>query len=93
MSRSTDRNRFKREAEVRYPYRVDIEVPDHGLGQCLNAMHDWCRLHGGDWAQHGYSERRAGQAPREVARFYFAINGHALAFLAAFGGVMAEKEC
>lgn len=33
MPRATDRNRFKKEAEARYPFTVDIEVPELGLGK------------------------------------------------------------
>ena len=80
MPRPTDRYRFKKEAEARFPYTVDIEVPDRGLGQRLNAMHDWCRETGGEWAQHGYAIRNVGAKPRDFARFYFMDEGKAEAF-------------
>jgi hypothetical protein len=30
-----------RDAERRFPVRIRIAVPDHGLGDRLNRMHDW----------------------------------------------------
>lgn len=92
MPRSTDRTRFKHEAESTYPFRVDIEVPERGLGQRFNTMHEWCREHAGAWAQHGHMERRKGQAPKDFARFYFATRDTAAAFHAAFGGAVTEKK-
>jgi hypothetical protein len=32
----------RRDAERQYPHRVDIPVPEDGLGKRLNDMIDWC---------------------------------------------------
>jgi hypothetical protein len=40
--RPTDRNRFQRDAERRFPIKVDIPVPPGGLGRRLTDMLDWC---------------------------------------------------
>jgi hypothetical protein len=44
-ARPTDRTTFQREAERRYPYRVDIPVASGGFGRQLAELHDWCRAH------------------------------------------------
>jgi len=82
MPRSTDRNTFKREAERTLPHRVDIPVPEGGLGRRLNEMQAWCRAHvaPGAWADHGHSEKRKGDAPAYFAWFYFAKETDAGAF-------------
>ena len=74
MARATDRNTFKRDAERRFPHRVDIPVPRSGLGRRLTDMLQWCHAHLADdaWAEHGRSEKRKGEAPRDFSRFYFA---------------------
>ena len=63
----------KREAERRFPQRVDVPVPPEGLGNWLNEMLAWCRANitAGEWAQHGHSEKEAGQIAIDYARFYF----------------------
>jgi len=74
------RNPRKREAETRYPFRVDVPVPPViGLGGRLNAMQDWCRANiaAGAWDQHGRSEKALGQVPVDFARFYFATEADA----------------
>lgn len=73
MARSTDRNSFKKEAERRYPHKVDIPVAGSGLGRRLTDMLEWCAANvaAGEWAEHGHQERRKGDAPRDFARFYF----------------------
>jgi hypothetical protein len=64
----------KREAERRYPFRVDVPVPPViGLGGRLNAMVEWCRdnFQPDAWENHGHLERKAGEIPVDFARFYF----------------------
>jgi hypothetical protein len=63
----------KREAERRYPHRVDVPVPPGGLGNRINLMNDWCRanFHADQWAHYGHSQKEAGQIAEDYARFYF----------------------
>jgi len=80
--RATDRTSRKREAERRFPHRVDVPVPGSGLGRRLTDMLDWCResFAAGAWDQHHHSERRKGEAPIDYARLYFASEAAAEAF-------------
>src|SRR5262249_32056537 len=41
MARSL--NSLKRQAEKRFPHKIDMAVPPGGLGQQLDAMLAWCR--------------------------------------------------
>jgi hypothetical protein len=88
MARATDPNTFKREAERRFPHRVDIPVPGSGLGRRLTDMLDWCRDHvaADGWAQQGHSERRKGEVPQDYARFYFASEADTAAFRKLWAG-------
>ena len=75
------RQPFKRDAEKRFPHKVDIPVPGDGLGALLNDMLSWCREHAGEWAQHGHSEAGEPGEPRtDYARFYFGREEDAAAF-------------
>ena len=79
------RTPFKREAEKRFPHKVDIPVPSDGLGALLNDMLSWCREHAGEWAQHGHSEAgEPGQPRTDYARFYFQREEDAAAFRAVW---------
>ena len=80
MNRST--NMRKREAEARFPNKVDILIPTLGLGNRLTDMVIWCRgnVTAGEWAQHHHSEHRKDEAPAAFARFYFANEADAEAF-------------
>jgi len=84
--RATDRNRSRKDAEARFPHRVDVLVPGGGLGRRLTDMLDWCRVNAaaGAWAQHGHSERRKGEAAIDYARFYFTTEADAEAFRREF---------
>jgi len=66
-------NPGKRDAESRFPVRVDVPVPEGGLGERLNRMVDWCQLNikGGSWQVHGHSEKEARQIALDYCRFYF----------------------
>src|SRR5436190_658553 len=76
---ATDRNSIQKEAERRFPHRVDIPVPGSGLGRRLTEMHDWyaANVSTSTWAQHGHQERRKGEMPIDFARFYFATEADA----------------
>jgi acetylornithine deacetylase/succinyl-diaminopimelate desuccinylase-like protein len=39
----------RRDAERRFPHRVDILVPKSGFGKQLNDMIDWCSARFSDW--------------------------------------------
>jgi len=80
MNRST--NMRKREAEARFPHKVDIPIPTLGLGNRLTDMVIWCRenVTAGEWAQHHHSEHRKDEASTAFARFYFMHEADAEAF-------------
>jgi hypothetical protein len=84
-ARPTDRTTFQREAERRFPYRVDIPVAADGFGRQLTELHDWCRAHvaAGQWSQHGFRDK-ARRDDRGVAleftRWYFMTAADAEAF-------------
>jgi hypothetical protein len=84
-ARPTDRTTFYRDAERRFPHRVDIPVAAGGFGRQLTELHDWCRVHvaAGQWAQQGYRDR-ARRDDRGVAleftRWYFMAAADAEAF-------------
>ena len=82
MARRTDRNRVRKDAEVKFPHRVDVPIPGDGLGSLFTQMHDWCRdaVQIGAWAMYGHTERRKGEAPLDFLRFYFRDEAAALAF-------------
>ena len=63
----------KRAAEQKFPHRVDVPVPEGGLGNRLNEMVGWCRgnIAAGKWAAHGHSEKKPGQIAVDHARFCF----------------------
>jgi hypothetical protein len=82
MPRATDRNRVQREAEAKFPHRVDVPIPVGGLGNRLTEMMVWCRQNvpAGAWTQHAHSERHRPNHPADFARFYFATEADAKAF-------------
>jgi hypothetical protein len=63
----------RRDAERKYPHRVDIPVPEDGLGNQLNTMVEWCRQRFTEWEHHGVTspERDAGGIAIDAVRFYF----------------------
>jgi len=84
-ARPTDRTTFQREAERRFPYRVDIPVAAGGFGRQLTELHDWCRAHvaAGQWAQHGFQDRARNDdrgVALEFTRWYFMTATDAEAF-------------
>ena len=83
MARAGDRNRFQKDAEAKFPHRVDIPIPGSGLGNRLTDMMMWCRQNvpAGTWAQHGCSERPGGNRRlADFVRFYFMTEADAEAF-------------
>ncbi|HEY7688162.1 MAG TPA: hypothetical protein VH835_05695 [Dongiaceae bacterium] len=73
------RNPRKREAESLFQFRIDVPVPEGGLGSRLNEMLDWCRanVESGQWAQHGHVQKQRGRIALDYARFYFALEADA----------------
>jgi hypothetical protein len=64
----------RRDAERKYPHRVDIPVPPMGLGKQLDDMIEWCGERFTDWTHAGItdkSRRDAQGIPMNFARFYF----------------------
>jgi hypothetical protein len=64
----------RRDAERKFPHRVDIPVPDGGLGKRLTDMIDWCGGRFADWTFHGIiDENRRDERgiPIDLVRFYF----------------------
>jgi hypothetical protein len=87
MARATDRTAFRKEAERTLPHRVDVLVPEGGLGRRITEMHDWCRdaLQIGAWAMHGHSESRKGAPATDYLRFHFRDESAAVAFRQRWG--------
>ena len=77
---------FKKAAEKRFPFRVDVPAPSSGPGMRLIDMLVKCRERlgpaaQGRWAWHGHSEvGEPSQPRRDYARFYFMSNEDAEAF-------------
>jgi hypothetical protein len=64
----------RRDAERKYPHRVDIPVPPTGLGKQLNDMLEWCGERFTDWTHAGITDktqRDEHDIPMDFARFYF----------------------
>src|SRR5262245_9855658 len=75
MAQRKARHPFKDEAERRFPHKVDVPVPELGLGRDLTAMLEWCRARVPQpaWAYHGHTARPSKRAaPVHSARWYFA---------------------
>lgn len=82
--RRTDRTRFRKDAEAKFPIKVDIPAAE-GSGRRLAKMLTWCQANvaAGTWAQHGYMDwkRRDDRGiPIDFARWYFANEADAEAF-------------
>jgi hypothetical protein len=62
----------RRDAERKYPYRVDIAVPEGGLGKRLHDMVEWCGGRFAEWTSHGLtSEKDDRGIAIDLVRFYF----------------------
>lgn len=85
MARSTDRTRFLRDAERRFPIRIDVRVPRSGEPWPFTEMLTWCSANvpEGAWEQHGHMDKRRRDArgiPIDYARWYFVSEADAAAF-------------
>jgi hypothetical protein len=84
-ARPTDRTTYQREAERRFPYRVDIPIAAGGFGRQLTELHEWCRTHvsAGQWEQHGFADKACRDdrgVALEFTRWYFMTAADAEAF-------------
>jgi hypothetical protein len=93
MGRAIDRNRVQKDAEAKFPHRVDVPIPVGGLGNRLTDMMTWCRQHVpvGVWAQHGHSEGNNRNRPIDFARWYFLNKADAEAFRKRWAAPGAEQ--
>jgi hypothetical protein len=82
MGRAIDRNRVQKDAEAKFPHRVDVPISASGLGNRLTGMMVWCRQNvpAGAWIQHGHSEGHRYSRPADFACFYFTTESDAEAF-------------
>ena len=71
----------RRQIDRNYPFQVEIEVPEGGLGERLNAMHAWCTENAPD-----YQTKGAGEYPTDAVMFCFGDKVQAAAFRRAFNG-------
>jgi hypothetical protein len=74
-------------AETRFPYKVDIALPDSGLGRRLVEMMAWCRdrMTADEWDSHTITERAPERPPITSVRFYFSTEAAAAAFKRQWG--------
>lgn len=68
--------RTKKQIERDLPYFGEIEIPKFGLGQKLNALHDWCREHHGS---SGYATTSRRDGSKDFVRFHFERHTSAIA--------------
>jgi hypothetical protein len=76
MVRATGHAAAKRDAERRFPHKVDMCVPPDELDVRVRGMVAWCwqRAEAGAWEQHGHdglSRRGDAGLSLDVVRFYF----------------------
>jgi hypothetical protein len=78
----------RRTAESRFPYKLDIHVPESGVRRRLKEMLDWCRKNTtGQWTHHILVDRQRRDVlgvPLDFARFYFIEESDAEAFRRAW---------
>ena len=72
----------KRDIDRLYPHRVEITIPEKGLGLRLSAMHDFMKAM--DWAHVSRSTREIGVKEAMCWRFVDAADADA--FRVEFGG-------
>jgi hypothetical protein len=60
MVRPTDRNRFRKDAEAKFPIKIDVRVPAYGEPWPYVEMLAWCRdnVPAGAWAEHGFMDKK-----------------------------------
>jgi hypothetical protein len=75
-------------AESRFPYKLDIHVPEGGARRRLREMLDWCRKNTtGQWTHHivvNRGRRDILGVPLDFVRFYFMEEIDAEAFRQAW---------
>jgi hypothetical protein len=75
-------------AEARFPYKLDIHVPETGVDRQLKDMVDWCRKNAtGKWTVHTVVDRERPDilgVPLDFVRFYFMEERDAEAFRQAW---------
>ena len=91
MARATDRNRARRDAEDRFPFKVDVRVPTYGQTWPFVEMVTWCRdnVPAGTWEEHSFidkTRRDERGIPIDFARFYFTREVDAAAFQQRWAG-------
>ncbi len=69
-----------------WPHQVEIPIPPGGLGQRLDAMHDWCHLRKVDYKTRSVRGTGAGD---EAVRWCFKTKSMAVLFQAEWGGMVA----
>jgi hypothetical protein len=84
VPRPTDRNRSRKDAEARFPIKVDIAVA-YGQPWPYADMLAWCfeNVPSGAWAQHGFMDRKRRDdrgIPIDFTRWYFLSDADAEAF-------------
>jgi hypothetical protein len=81
--RVTDRNRFRKDAESRFPLKIDIAVA-YGEPWPYADMLAWCRENVTlGWEQHGYMDKKRRDErgiPIDFSRWYFVSDADAAAF-------------
>ena len=87
----------KRQAERSFGNRIDIPVPEMGLGPRLRGMRDWCsnRITPQSWSMHSHHVG-TGTGRGHILRFYFASQEDAEAFSHEWGrascGIYRERS-
>jgi len=86
MARSTDRTRARRDAEDRFPFKVDVRVPTYGETWPFVEMLAWCCDHvsEGAWEEHSFMDKKRRDErgiPIDFSRFYFMHEVDAVAFI------------
>ena len=90
MARPTDRTRFRKDAEAKFPIKVDMRVPAGGEPWPYAEMLAWCQANvaAGAWAQHGFMDRKRRDdrgVPIDCSRWYFLSDADAEAFRRRWG--------
>jgi hypothetical protein len=85
MARATDRTRLHKDAEARFPIKIDQRRPGSGEPWPYAEMLAWCRANvtAGAWEQHGWMDRRHPDEwgnPIDYVRWYFLHEADAIAF-------------
>jgi len=83
--RATDRTRFQKDAEARFPIKIDVPVPCSGEPWPFAEMLAWCGgcIASDAWAEHGFRDKKRRDElgiPIDYTRWYFAYEADAVAF-------------